>query len=115
MEQVKVVCCRHPDEDRDLLSHFYTHLKLRRKPEVELWDVNNVPPGKNSSETIESRLNAAHIIIFLISAIFLASDEYHEWMKVALQRHDEADDMQGRDGVNEVHVIPVLLKSCDWE
>ena len=46
------------------------------------------------------------MILLLVSADFLASDFCHEVeLARALERHDR----------NEAHVIPIILRPCDWQ
>jgi TIR domain len=56
--------------------------------------------------SIDKNLEAAKIILLLVSSDFIASDYcYDKEMKRALEKH--------RAG--EARVIPIILRHCDWE
>jgi hypothetical protein len=55
---------------------------------------------------ISDHLDSADIILLLVSADFLSSDYcYDIEMKRAMERHERSD----------AHVIPVILRPCDWK
>lgn len=95
----------HRDEDlRDELSK---HLSiLKRQGVIHEWHDRQIPAGSEWKEAIDDRMNQAQVILLLISSDFLASDYCHEIeMKRALERHDN----------KEAIVIPIILRSCDWQ
>ncbi|GHO89210.1 protein kinase domain-containing protein [Dictyobacter formicarum] len=84
---------------RDQLENHLSNLKYRGL--ITTWNVREIKAGENVIQQTNIHLNAAHIILLLISANFLASDYcYSQEMMQAIQRH--------RDG--KAHVIPVLLR-----
>jgi hypothetical protein len=93
----------HKDEAlRDTLE---THLKLlQRQQVIDTWHDRKIGAGREWEQAIDDNLEAANIILLLISADFLASD--YCWdveIKRAIQRHQD----------NSAVVIPVSLRPCD--
>jgi hypothetical protein len=94
----------HKDERlRDKLA---THLsQLKHEGLITDWHDRKIGAGTEWAGQIDEHLNAARIILLLVSADFLASRYcYDVEMKRALARH----------GAGEARVIPVVLKPCDW-
>lgn len=84
-----------------------THLAgLRRQGVIEPWSFRKILAGSEWKSEIDENLEAAHIVLLLVSADFLASDYCYEIeMKYALEKHER----------KEAVVIPVILRDCDWE
>jgi hypothetical protein len=79
--------------------------RLRHEGLIRLWYDREVSPGVAWAAEIDEHLEAADIILLLISADFLASTYcWDKEMTRALERHD----------AGEARVVPVLLKPCDW-
>lgn len=93
--------------DRELKSELERHLsQLRRNKTIETWSDNELIAGQVWEEEIQKKLEAADIILLLISSDFLASDYCTNIeMEKALERH--------RSGT--ALVIPILLRSCVWQ
>lgn len=94
----------HRDEAlRDTLE---THLSLlRRQGLVAVWHDRRISAGAEWESQIDRNLELADIILLLVSADFLASDYcYDVEMARALQRHE----------AGSAHVIPIVLRPCDW-
>jgi TIR domain/HEAT repeats/NACHT domain len=83
-----------------------THLSnLQRQGFITQWHDRNISAGVSWANEIDAHLNSAHIILFLISPDFIASDYCGSFeMKRALERHK----------AGEARVIPVILRSTDW-
>jgi len=93
-------------EDEELLRKLENYLKpLENKGLIKLWDVRNIPPGMVSAQEIDKHLNAAHIILLLISSNYFASNNYNYEMTRAMERQQ----------AGEVHVIPIILQSIYWQ
>lgn len=92
--------------DEQLRGELETHLALmRRESLVETWSFRNIDAGEDWKKTIDANLNAANLILLLISANFIASNYcWDTEMKRAIERHENGEAM----------VIPVILKACDW-
>jgi hypothetical protein len=97
----------HKDEAlRDKLA---THLKLlERQGVIQQWHDRQIVAGTEWKGEIDGNLEAAQIILLLISADFLASDYCYDLeMGRALERHD----------AGSARVIPIVLRSVDnlWQ
>jgi hypothetical protein len=99
--------CSYAHEDQPFISKLKTHLaSLQRKGLLYVWHDADISPGMEWEEEIYNHLNAAHVILLLISPDFIASEYcYSKEMKRAMERHEQG----------EALVIPVLLRSCDWQ
>ena len=94
----------HKDEDlRDKLD---THLKiLHRQNIISGWHDRAISAGTEWEDQINENLEAADIILLLVSADFIASD--YCWGKEltrAIERHH----------AGEARVIPIILRPVDW-
>jgi hypothetical protein len=94
-------------EDEELRDELAKHLKLlERQGVIKAWSDRNVTAGEDWKNAIDERLESANIILLLISADFLASDYcYDIELDRALERHNS----------KEARVIPVILRSSDWQ
>jgi formylglycine-generating enzyme required for sulfatase activity len=94
-------------KDGLLRDELAKHLKpLRQEGIIRDWHDREIPPGAEWQNEIDRHLESAQIILLLISADFLASDYCYSFeLKRALERHAS----------NEACVIPVILRSCDWQ
>ena len=93
-------------EDEALCNELEKHLSLlQRQGIITAWYDRQIVPGANWSQAIDSHLNAASLILLLISPDFLASDYcYNIETPRALERHNRG----------EARVIPIILRPCDW-
>ena len=93
-------------EDEPLCRQLEAHLSLqRRQGLISEWHDREILPGAEWSREIDQHLEAASLILLLISPDFLASDYCYEIeMQRALERHKQG----------EVCVIPIILRPCDW-
>ena len=80
--------------------------QLEREGLIKLWSESQILAGADRAQQINQAIHSAQIILLLISADFLASDicDLYE-IKRALERH--------RRG--EAHVIPIIVRPCDWQ
>lgn len=92
-------------KDEALRDQLATHLALlERQHVISAWHDRKIGAGSEWKDAIDSNLEAADIILLLISADFLASDYcYAVEMQRAMQKHQEKSAV----------VIPVLLRPCD--
>ena len=92
-------------KDEALRDELENHLKLlQRQHVIDTWHDRKIMSGTEWGKAIDENLEAADIILLLISADFLASD--YCWdieIQRAMQRHEEKSAV----------VIPVLLRPCD--
>ncbi len=93
-------------EDESLRQELEQHLALlQRKGEIRLWHDRKIAAGDEWRGRIDQHLEAADLILLLVSASFLASDYCFDVETVrALERHD----------LSEARVIPVIVRPCDW-
>ena len=93
-------------EDEALRNQLNKHLSaLEREGLIVGWHDRDISAGSEWRDQISAHLQSAHIILFLVSADFLASDYcYDVEVRVALERHAR----------HEAVVIPIILRSVDW-
>jgi TIR domain len=94
-------------KDEELRNRLETHLALlKRQGIIETWHDRRIEAGQDFSSEIDVELDAADVILLLVSADFISSDYCFEAeMKRALERHEKG----------EARVIPVILRHCDWK
>jgi len=79
---------------------------LERSGQVITWHDRKILPGTEWKNEISNQLDTSDIILLLVSPNFIQSDYcYSIEMQRALERH--------RGGA--VHVIPIILRPCDWK
>ncbi|WP_437948013.1 tetratricopeptide repeat protein [Sorangium sp. So ce296] len=72
---------------------------------IDVWHEGRVGAGDASAAEARARLEAADIVVLLVSPDFLASDRHH---------HEEAARALARSAAGEVVVVPVPVRHCDW-
>lgn len=89
-------------EDKKLCDELEKHLiLLKRQGTINTWHDRNINAGSEWKHEIDTHLNAAQIILLLVSPDFMASDYcYSIEMKRAIERHKRG----------EARVIPILLR-----
>jgi hypothetical protein len=94
-------------EDDALRDELMTHLSLLvRQGLIAPWQDRSIRPGDDWESAIDENLEAADIVLLLVSADFMASDYIEsKELRRALERHD----------AGEARVIPVILRPVDWE
>jgi tetratricopeptide (TPR) repeat protein len=80
--------------------------QLQRQGLIEPWHDRRITPGTEWAGAIDEQLEAADLIVLLVSADFLASDYCND---VEMNRAFE------RSEKGTARVIPVILEPCDWE
>ncbi|ETR72570.1 MAG: leucine-rich repeat-containing protein [Candidatus Magnetoglobus multicellularis str. Araruama] len=105
--KLKSVFFSYSHKDESLRDELETHLKLlQRQSVISTWHDRKILPGTEWDHEIDQHLERARIILLLISADFIASDYcWEKEVKRALERHESG----------EAVVIPVMLRSCDWQ
>lgn len=93
-------------EDEKLRNKLVVHLAaLKREGSISEWHDREIGAGEEWAGEIDARLEAAQVILLLVSPDFLASDYCNDVeVDAALRRHD----------AGEARVIPVILRPCDW-
>jgi TIR domain len=94
-------------EDEALWQKLETQLAILRKQGlIEIWDKGDIAAGADRTHAADTRLEAADIILLLISPDFLASDFVGGVeLKRALERHEARTAL----------VVPVVLRPCLWQ
>jgi tetratricopeptide (TPR) repeat protein len=92
--------------DEELRQEFVKHLRqLKRDGLIQDWHDREITAGSEWAGQIDEHLNAADIIVLLVSPDFVASEYcYDIEMKRALERH----------AAREARVVPVILRPSDW-
>lgn len=99
------ICYAHEDEPfRQVLEK---HLGgLKRQGVIRIWHDREISAGAEWQREIDTHLNAAHLILLLVSPDFLASEYcYSGEMKRALERHER----------DEALVIPIIVRPASWQ
>jgi len=92
--------------DEQLRDRLEVHLaQLKRDGLIDAWHDRRILAGSNLDDSISEQLETADIVLLLVSSDFINSDYcYSREMARALERHAR----------KEAHVIPVILRACDW-
>lgn len=92
--------------DSDLKDQLLKHLEpLRKLDLVETWHDRDIRPGEEWADRISDELEAADLILLLVSIDFINSEYcYSQELARALERHEEQSAI----------VVPVILRSCLW-
>ena len=92
--------------DEALRDQLETHLAmLKRQGFIETWHDRRITAGEELDDAISRNLEAAEVILLLVSPDFLASEYcYGREMARAMERHN----------VGQAKVIPIILRPCDW-
>jgi tetratricopeptide (TPR) repeat protein len=93
-------------KDEKLRNRLETQLSLlKQQGHITNWYDRKIDAGQEWANKINEHLNAADIILLLVSPDYLASDYcYSIEMKKALERHEQG----------EAKVIPVILRPVHW-
>lgn len=81
-------------------------IMLKRSDKINVWQDRQILAGSAWDETIAKELASAHIILLLISVDF--NNSQYIWdkeLKIAMDRHER----------NDARVIPVILRTCEWQ
>jgi hypothetical protein len=94
-------------KDEELKNELVKHLSiLKRQGVITAWHDREITAGTEWAGEIDTHLNAARVILLLISSDFLASDYCYDIELVqAMKRHT----------TGEACVIPVILREVDWK
>ncbi|MDP1658758.1 MAG: TIR domain-containing protein [Methylotenera sp.] len=102
----KKIFISYSHKDETHRSELEVHLAmLKRKNIVSVWHDRKIVAGDEWKNEIDDNLEAADIILFLISPDFLASEYcYDIEVKKAMERHD----------AGLAKIIPIIVRNCDW-
>ncbi|MEH6721401.1 MAG: TIR domain-containing protein, partial [Aurantimonas endophytica] len=78
---------------------------LKRQGVIDTWHDRRIPVGDRIDSSISEAMEAADVVLLLVSPDFLASNYcYDVEMKRALERNER----------DEARLIPIILRPCDW-
>src|SRR5260370_18759401 len=105
-KNIPIFCC-YAHEDEALLNKLKAQLKpLQREGLIDTWHDRDISAGSEWEIAIHEQLDAAQIILLLVSPDFMNSDYcYSVEMKRALERHVQ----------KEACVIPIILRPVYWQ
>jgi energy-coupling factor transporter ATP-binding protein EcfA2 len=96
----------YADEDVALCMELEQHLSLLQQQGIITgWHRGKTLPGDERSTISNESLSSADVILLLISPDFLASAVALTEMQEAIKRYD----------TDRTHVIPLLIRPCDWQ
>jgi hypothetical protein len=101
-----IIFFSYSHKDEVLRNELEAHLALlKHEGLVEAWHDRRIVAGDEFDDAIFSKLEAADIILLLVSSDFINSGYcYSREMARAMERHH----------AGEARVIPVILRHCDW-
>lgn len=94
----------HKDEEykNQLSSHLAA---LKRNGIIQQWDDRQIELGQQWDNQINSAMNEADLILFLVSSDFINSDYiFEKEMSAALERSKR----------NETKLVPIIVRPCDF-
>lgn len=104
--QKRSVFISYSHHDKEYAKDLQQHLKgLEREGKIGFWQDNKILPGQEWNEAIKENLYKADIIMFLISADYLAADYmWREELQIAIKRVHE----------KEAVIVPIIVRPCLW-
>jgi len=92
--------------DEQYRAELDKHLSLlRRQGLVDIWSDHRIPPGGEIEAHISAELDAADLVILLVSSDFMNSDYcYGVEVQRAMERHHAGSAI----------VVPIIVRPCDW-
>lgn len=102
---MKIFLANDPTDEK-LVNKIIAPLEVatRSRLELEFWGLRNILPGQEVNIEIERNLHSAELVLFFLSADFLASDFFNQ-IVFEVQRRVEK-------GVQKA--IPIILRPCLW-
>lgn len=97
----------YSSDDEGLRGELEDHLALlKRDGLLQTWSFRNIDAGSEWEREIDQRLAEANIVLILVSASFIASRYCWEIeLRRAIERADRG----------ELLLVPVIIRSCDWQ
>jgi hypothetical protein len=94
----------HSPDDEHWKTLLRQHLApLVRAERIEIFEMNDVPPGEDITARIKREIVSADVAVCLLSASFLASASIHEHQILPLLERHASDDLM---------IVPVLVRAC---
>jgi internalin A len=106
---MKKLFISYSKDDLEYLKAFEKHLSiLKRNSYISVWNDQALLPGEEWDIAIKKALNEADIVVFLVSASFLATDYINDVeIKNTLERQ--------KQNKNAVTIVSVIIRPCLWE
>jgi len=79
---------------------------MEKRREVRVWHRDLLPPGE-SWEKVTTEVDTADIVLLLVSSNFISS-------KDPVVKEELEQILQNKEKENNVKLIPVLIRACDW-
>ncbi|WP_437779731.1 SIR2 family protein [Sorangium sp. So ce1097] len=96
----------YASRDEELLSRLEAHMSpLKREGLIAPWHSGKIGAGEDLERAIGEQLESADVILLLVSASFLASEQGDAQVARAMERR----------AAGQAAVVPILLRPCDWE
>ena len=95
--------CHSDEEFREYMERYLSVLK--QSGAISEWCDRKILPGQTFVEEIDRQMDAADLIVLLISSDFLASPACVHEMTTALKLREDTT----------TAVIPVIVRPCDWK
>ncbi|WP_438025971.1 SIR2 family protein [Sorangium sp. So ce233] len=96
----------YASRDEELLSRLEAHMSpLKREGLIAPWHSGKIGAGEDLERAISEQLESADLILLLVSASFLASEQGDAQVTRAMERR----------AAGQAAVVPILLRPCDWE
>lgn len=107
MPDICTIFIAYSSKDIDYLNALRNHLKsLEHSGEVRVWYDGEIDAGSDWAESTRKALEAANIILLLISADAIASEYfYSEQLQASL----------GRYQAGEAYLVPIIVRPCHWQ
>lgn len=102
---IEIFISSAPD-DKEALTVIEMQLRpAMRNGQIHLWGRGDVIPGRNVEQEVTTHLENAHVILLLVSPSYMASDDLYQEMVRAIHYRE----------TKQTQVIPILLRSVQWE
>ncbi len=94
-------------DDKKYEKRLVQHLSLLDHQDlIQIWDDQCIPHGEKIKDQIDTAMQEANIFLLLVSASYIASNFcYSVEAQYAMEQHYRRN----------THVMPVILRPCDWE
>lgn len=89
------------EEDIEYKNQLLTHFTPLKYEGVTFWDKSKINAGDTLSESQKVNILDADIILILVSADYIATNELNYTISLALEKG--------------IEVIPILVRSCAWQ
>ena len=108
MSEPLKVFITYSHKNSEAKDELITHLAvLKRENRVTIWHDNEILPGDKWREAISNNLTDSDILLYLVSADSLASQNCNKELSEALELAKQKE--------VTIRTVPIILESCDWQ